>query len=98
VGQLPGDGIALPGLVGQLGLKADEGAARPLLGLGCDQAVTFEDAPDRRHCRHWFGATDEVVGDGLRAGVVTGLVQLLAELENVRLDAGRRLVSTRAGW
>lgn len=38
VGELPGCGVDLPGLVGELGHEADEGATRALLGLGRDPA------------------------------------------------------------
>src|ERR1700694_2064155 len=33
IGQVPGGGVRLPELVGQLSLEADEGGARPLVGL-----------------------------------------------------------------
>ena len=46
IGRLPGVGVNLPGLIGQPGLEADEGALGALLGLRCDQAVALEDAPD----------------------------------------------------
>src|ERR1700719_3011837 len=46
VGQGPGRGVGLPGFVGQLGGKADEGRLGPFLGLRCDEAVTFEYPPD----------------------------------------------------
>jgi len=36
ISELPGGGVALPGLVGKLGLEADEGGLGALVGLGCD--------------------------------------------------------------
>jgi hypothetical protein len=35
--------------LGQLGGRADEGGLGSFLGLRCDQAVAFEDAPDGGH-------------------------------------------------
>src|SRR5712664_1470474 len=46
VGQRPGRGVGLPGFVGQLGRKADEGRLGPFLGLRCDEAVAVKDPPD----------------------------------------------------
>ena len=46
VGELPLGGVALPGLVGQLGLEADERSFGALVGLGDDQPLALEDAPD----------------------------------------------------
>ena len=42
IGELPGGGVALPGLVGQLSLEADERAARPLVWLWRDQVIALE--------------------------------------------------------
>src|SRR5207245_8753024 len=54
-------------------------------------------APRRHDGPDWDRATEEVGGDGRRAGGATGFLPLLVELENLRLDAGSRLVSTRPG-
>ena len=49
VGQPPEGDVGLPKLVGQIGLESDEGGLGPLVGLGGDQAMTGEDAPDGGH-------------------------------------------------
>ena len=46
VGELPGGSVALPSLVWQLGLEADEGGAGTLMRLRSDQALALEDPPD----------------------------------------------------
>ena len=81
VGQMPGGGVDLPGFVGQLGGKADEGRLRPFLGLRCDEAVTFEDPPDGRHRGRLADLLGEVVVDGVRAGVMACGRQLAAQLD-----------------
>jgi hypothetical protein len=44
--ELPRGGVDLPGLVGKLGLEAEERAPGSLVRLGLDQALALEDAPD----------------------------------------------------
>ena len=95
VGQLPGGGVGLPGLVGQGCLEADEGRARALVRLGCDEAVFLEDAPDGRDRGQVGELVGEVVVDGLGSGVVAGRRQLAAELDDQLLNLGLDLV--RAG-
>jgi hypothetical protein len=46
VSEEPLGGVGLPKLVGQLSLEADEGSLGPFVGLGRDQALALEDAPD----------------------------------------------------
>ena len=106
VGQLPVGEVALPHLVGERRLEADEGATWSLVGLWGDQPLTLEDAPDSGHRGGVQRLQSEVVGDGVRAAVVPCPVQLLAQLEDRPLDlgghgmghdAGRRERGSRAG-
>jgi hypothetical protein len=60
-----------------------------------DQAVAFEDAPDGRHRRDLDQRSRQVEVDGLRSGVMTGLGQLAAELDDELLDFGLDLVRAR---
>ena len=80
VGELPGGGVALPGLVGQLSLEADEGAARSFVGLRRDQAVALEDAPDGGRRGQLLDLTLEVVEDGPRSAIEAGLSEFPAQL------------------
>src|SRR5947209_2938357 len=83
VGQVPVGRVRLPTLVGQAGLEADEGGARPLVRLWDDQAPTTEDSPDGGARGEALGQScGKVVGDGLRSGVMTGGQQLLALLDD----------------
>jgi hypothetical protein len=86
VGQLPGRGVDLPGLIGQLGHEAHKGAARALLGLGRDQALALEDPPDSGGRGHGRQPLREVVEDGLGTRVVTRLAKLSAELNDLGFD------------
>jgi hypothetical protein len=45
IGKVPLCGVELPGLVRQLGLKADEGGLGALMGLGSNELVALEDPP-----------------------------------------------------
>lgn len=82
-GQVPVGGVRLPTLIGQAGLEAHKRRAGTLVRLWGDQAVAPEDAPDGgARWKVLRQACGEVVGDGLRSGVVTGCQQLLAQLED----------------
>ena len=74
VGELPVGAVGLPELVGELGLEADPGRARALVRLRRDQPLAREDAPDGCHrgCAAEFQT--EVMGDRVRAGVMTASV------------------------
>jgi len=97
VGQAPVGRVGLPQLVGQGGLEPDERRARPLVRLGRDQVVTPEDAPDRRRRRGVGEPPGEVVGDRRRATVVAGRRELGAQLNDGRLELGRRPARRGAG-
>lgn len=86
IGQAPGCGIDLPGLVGQLGLEADVGATRPLVGLRSDPAVGLEDAPDCGRRGQIGDSFGEVIDDGLGAGIVASRDQFVAQSEDLGLD------------
>ncbi|HEY6398469.1 MAG TPA: hypothetical protein VIX82_13550 [Solirubrobacteraceae bacterium] len=79
-------GVALPHLVGEGGLEADEGGLRALLRLRGDLAVAFEDAPDGGHGGDVREAEAEVVGEGVRPVVVAGVAEFVAQLEDGGLD------------
>ena len=49
VGEAPEGDVGLPELVGEVSLETDEGGARALVGLGRNQALAGEDAPDGGH-------------------------------------------------
>ena len=52
------------------------------MGLGCDQAMAFEDPPDGGDRGHLLEAASQVVGDAVGTGVVAGSGQLLAERQD----------------
>ena len=62
--------------------------------LGSDQAVAGEDAPDGRHRGHGVDGDAEVVGDGVRATVMAGVGELVAEPDDGRSDVDADLVRT----
>jgi hypothetical protein len=62
-----------------------------------DEAFALEDAPDGRQRGHSVDLADEVVGDGVGPGVVTGGDELLTKLENFALNLGRCLVGAGVG-
>jgi hypothetical protein len=74
--QLPGGDVRLPQLVGQLGLKAGQRAARALLWLTDDQPLSPQNPPDARDRGDVFMGLSEVVGDRLTAGVVALSLEL----------------------
>jgi hypothetical protein len=83
IGQVPGGGVCLPELVGQLSLEADEGGARPLMGLRDDQTLAFENAPDGGDRRRVVELGLEPLADALRTVVVACLTQLSAESDDL---------------
>lgn len=92
IGELPGSGVELPGFVGQQGHKADEGGARSLVRLGCDESIALEDPPDGGDRGNYIELVSEVVGDGLRTCVISSGGELVAELEDQPLGFGVDLV------
>lgn len=86
VGKLPGGGVHLPGLVGQLGFEADKGRARPLMGLRSDQAVALEQSPYGCDRGRLGELTTQEMGDGLWPSVVTGGDELIAKGQDSGLD------------
>ena len=74
--------------MGQRCLEADEGAAWLFLRLWRDQAVAFEDAPDRGHRGDLCELQPKVLRDRVRSVVVAGGVQLLAQRDDGGLDLG----------
>jgi hypothetical protein len=95
IGEGPEGEVALPGLVGQVGLEACEGCLGPLVRLGDDEALALEDPADGGSRGQLLEAFGEVVEDGLGAGVEAGRGQLPAELEDGGLDLRIDLVWTR---
>ena len=89
VGELPVGAVGLPELVRQIGLEANEGGARALVGLRGDQTVASEDAPDRRHRRRGADLKAEVVGDGVWAAVMAGGGEFSAQANDRGLDLRR---------
>src|SRR5438270_516884 len=61
-------GVALAGLVGQLGLEADEGSFGAVVGLGDEQPLTLEDSADGGRRGQLLEVLQEVEEDGLGAG------------------------------
>ena len=105
VGELPGGGVALPHLVGEVGLKTNKGAARPLVRLRNDEAAALEDPPDGGGRGQLRDSALEIEEDGLGPGIEAGLAQLVTELDDfsfdvspgfVRQDLGRRERGSRA--
>ena len=97
VGELPVSEVALPHLVGQIGLEADERALGPLLRLWRDQPVALEDAPDGGDGWSVGACQRKVVVDGVWAGVVSCGVQLTAQGEDRFLELGSGGVRARLG-
>jgi len=57
-----------------------------------NQSIAFQDPPDGCHRRQLVDPADEVVRDGLGAGIVTVGDQFLAQLKDLCLDWVRCLV------
>src|SRR5207237_9753317 len=93
-GERAGSSVQLPGLVGELGCETDEGGARSLVRLGSDQAVAFEDPPHGCDRGHPLDLANQMMGDGIRPRIVTGIDQLLAQSHDSGLDFRRCLVRT----
>src|SRR5262249_61838793 len=91
IGELPGGGVALPGLVGELSLEADEGGLGALVRLGCDVPLPLQDAPDGSGRGELREAVLEVEEDGRRARVEAGVGDLPAQLEDLCNNRGRNL-------
>src|ERR1700682_3475062 len=85
VEELPRSRVQLPGLIGQLGLEANEGRLRTLVRLRRDESVAFEDAPDGGERRHPVDLADEVMGDGLGPSIVTAGDELLTKPQDLSL-------------
>jgi hypothetical protein len=71
--------VGLPALVGLLGGETDVGALRLLLRLGDHQACGGEVAADRRRSDGGVVVVLQMPGDGVRAGIQTGVGQFLAQ-------------------
>jgi hypothetical protein len=95
VGEVPKGDVGLPELVGEVSLEADEGGAWPLVGLGRNQALAGEDAPDGGDSGDFGDQGDQVMGDGLGAGVMAVVDQAMAEAEDGGF--GLRIDLVRAG-
>src|SRR2546427_5225131 len=65
-----------------LTIRCWERGLRPLVGLRGDEPVAFEDPPHGGDRRHLVDLAPEVMGDGFRAGVMSGCAQLAAELDD----------------
>jgi hypothetical protein len=88
ISELPVRAVGLPEFVGEVGLEADERRLRPFARLRGDQPMASEDAPDRRHRGRGAEFEAEVVGDGVRAAVVAGGSEVMAEVDDRCLDLG----------
>ena len=90
--------VGLPHLVRQLGLEADQAAAGPLLRLCEDEALSSENAPDRREGGNVFPLLGEVVGDRCRRGIVALLLlaRCAAQRSPQRPHAGSRACTIAA--
>src|SRR5205823_8644754 len=83
VGEGPMRDVGLPPLVGLVSLEADDRALGPLVGLGSDEAPLGEDAPDRADGGAVAVAALEVGSNGGRTGLVSGVAELLADLDDL---------------
>jgi hypothetical protein len=97
VGKRPLGRVGLPELIGELSLEADEGSLGPFVGLGRDQALALEDAPDGGPRRSLLEAAGEVMEDGLMTGVESGRRELGAKLED-GVDHGLVDLVGTGGW
>jgi hypothetical protein len=66
------------------------------VGLGSNESLAAEDAPDGGNRRDILGGEAQVVGDGVWTAVEAGGVEVLAELEDGVLDRRCDLVGTGA--
>jgi hypothetical protein len=92
VGEGPVSDVGLPAFVGLFGGEADEGALGPLVGLRGDEPAGSQDPPDRRHRRGAAVAPLQMEGNSRRPGFMTGLVEALADLDDLVLDGLGRAV------
>src|SRR5260370_6561330 len=92
VGQLPGSGVQLPGLVGEFGFETDERGLWSLVRLRGDESLAFENPPHRRCRRNLVDLAIEVMCDGLGSGVMPIGSQLGAKLDDQLLDLSSNLV------
>ena len=81
--------VGLPGLVGQVGFEAQVGRPGSLPRFGGHQAVTLENLPDGGGCSASSVVAFEVCGNGVWAGIVTGLSQFASQSQNLFLNFGR---------
>src|SRR4249919_2757460 len=89
--------VNLPDLVRQVGDETAPARPRAFVRLREDKPAPGQHPPDRRHGRGGQATLAQVPGDGLRAGVVPGLDQLLAQPDDSVLNLGTD-VSRIAAW
>ena len=96
VAQAPMGDVGLPPLVWLGRLEPHIGALGPLVGLRDDEASFAQDPPDGGDRGTVAVAALEMEGDGGGAGLVTGLGQVLADLDDLVFNPGRRSVRAAA--
>ena len=86
IGEHPVGDVGLPALVRQLSLEPDPGASGALVRLGGDEPSTTEHPPDRGDRRGAAPVSQEVVVDGLGAGIKALIRKFLAEPYDLVFD------------